>query len=111
MSGTEPPRRKRFQIHLSTAVVMMFVAGGLIWANLRERRIPDVPDAIDFDYTYTVHGWPFPVVRKYPINPRDDPEINRMMLERRTIFYESIILNFLFSAGIVAAVWFSCEWL
>ncbi len=32
---TEPPRRKRFQFHLSTAIVMMFVAGGLSWANLR----------------------------------------------------------------------------
>ena len=35
---TEPPRRKRFQIHLSTAMVMMFVAGGIIWANVRETR-------------------------------------------------------------------------
>src|SRR5438477_160602 len=31
---TEPPPRNRFQIHLSTAIVMMFVAGGLIWANV-----------------------------------------------------------------------------
>jgi hypothetical protein len=31
----QPPRRKRFQIHLSTAVVLMFVAGGIIWANAR----------------------------------------------------------------------------
>src|SRR5437868_13219387 len=30
-----PPPRKRFQFHLSTAIVMMFVAGGLIWANVR----------------------------------------------------------------------------
>ena len=32
------PRPKRLQIHLSTAVVLTFVAGGLIWANLYERR-------------------------------------------------------------------------
>src|SRR5436190_193198 len=31
----EPPRPKRFQIHLSTAIVLMFVAGALIWANSR----------------------------------------------------------------------------
>src|SRR5258706_7108575 len=37
MPGPEPPRRKRFQIHLSTAIVMMFVAGAIIWANVRER--------------------------------------------------------------------------
>ncbi|HLX61109.1 MAG TPA: hypothetical protein VKX17_07480 [Planctomycetota bacterium] len=28
-----PPRRARFQIHLSTAIVLMFVAGGLMWLN------------------------------------------------------------------------------
>jgi hypothetical protein len=27
------PRRKRFQINLSTAIEMMFVAGGIIWMN------------------------------------------------------------------------------
>jgi hypothetical protein len=36
---TEPPRRKRFQIHLSTAIVLMFVAGGSIWANVHERHM------------------------------------------------------------------------
>jgi len=35
---TTPLPRKRFQIHLSTAVLMMFVAGALMWANMRERR-------------------------------------------------------------------------
>ncbi|HLX61449.1 MAG TPA: hypothetical protein VKX17_09225 [Planctomycetota bacterium] len=35
----EPPRRARFQIHLSTAIVLMFVAGGLIWANVYGRRL------------------------------------------------------------------------
>ncbi len=34
---TNPPPRKRFQIHLSTAIVMMFVAGALIWANVYAR--------------------------------------------------------------------------
>lgn len=34
---SEGLRRARLQIHLSTAVLMMFVAGGLIWANVKER--------------------------------------------------------------------------
>src|SRR5580765_8505531 len=38
----EAPPRKRFQIHLSTAIVLMFVAGALIWANIRPTRLePD----------------------------------------------------------------------
>jgi len=32
--------RVRFQFHLSTAIVLMFVAGGLIWANLVWRPGP-----------------------------------------------------------------------
>jgi hypothetical protein len=31
---SEPPRRRRLQIHLSTAVVMMITAGGMIGGNL-----------------------------------------------------------------------------
>ncbi len=37
---TEPPPRKRFQIHLSTAIVMMFVAGALLWLNIGPQSIP-----------------------------------------------------------------------
>lgn len=29
------PKRRFWQIHLSTAIVTMFVAGGLLWANIR----------------------------------------------------------------------------
>jgi|SRR5579862_335837 len=41
----EPPRRARFQIHLSTAIVLMFVAGGLIWANVYERGVDVLGEA------------------------------------------------------------------
>ena len=36
---TDKPRRPWFQIHLSTAIVLMFVAGGLVWANIRPRIV------------------------------------------------------------------------
>ena len=36
MSEAENPKRKFWQLHLSTAMIMMFVAGGLIYANVRE---------------------------------------------------------------------------
>jgi hypothetical protein len=32
-------KRRRFQIHLSTAIILMFAAGGIIWANLTARQI------------------------------------------------------------------------
>ncbi|HLX61853.1 MAG TPA: hypothetical protein VKX17_11270 [Planctomycetota bacterium] len=62
----EPPRRARFQIHLSTAIVMMFVAGGLLQLNLRERvelreEIGKLRPDGTFFYFYEmdlVRGWP-----------------------------------------------------
>src|SRR5436190_1900459 len=68
-----PPPRKRFQIHLSTPIVMTFVAGGLIWANLREHRpgilkqlsIDSEASWADLDFgervdalNYPYFGWP-----------------------------------------------------
>ena len=60
----DPPRRKRFQFHLSTAIVMMFVAGGLMWMNTSNRGLYEIvggsaygPTEID---SYAVStGWPF----------------------------------------------------
>jgi WD40 repeat protein len=47
----QPPRQRRFfQIHLSTAVVLMFVAGVLVWANAVQRSA---------FWTYGF-GWPIP---------------------------------------------------
>ncbi|MEI6231403.1 MAG: hypothetical protein WCT04_00005, partial [Planctomycetota bacterium] len=63
-----PPPRKRFQFHLSTAIVLMFVAGGLIWANTRDRY-----DTVRYSYPFmnsndTIrqkdgdYGWPIPAL-------------------------------------------------
>jgi hypothetical protein len=62
---TEPPRRKRFQIHLSTAIVMMFVAGGLMWANFIPARTfsrsSDWHEGQAY-YAFKTYGWPCWVV-------------------------------------------------
>ena len=64
-------RRAWFQIHLLTAVLLMFVAGVLVAANLRVRALP--PSTIDEDTgcgranymlgelrnQTTEYGWPF----------------------------------------------------
>ena len=53
---SEAPRRKRFQIHLSTAVVMMIAAGVLIWANVTKSQ-GDSFEMLGFE-TH-LYGWPF----------------------------------------------------
>lgn len=73
----ESQKRPWFQIHLSTAVVLMFVAGGLIWANITpqhgclELLYGDVENVVihrwHTDYQATWYGFPFFVYK-----PRGD---------------------------------------
>ncbi|HLX60933.1 MAG TPA: hypothetical protein VKX17_06585 [Planctomycetota bacterium] len=56
------PRRARFQIHLSTAILLMFVAGALIWAQttpkLTSQKRTDPPGWSVVEYPRTEYGWP-----------------------------------------------------
>ncbi|MCY3019369.1 MAG: hypothetical protein NTW87_10140 [Planctomycetota bacterium] len=61
-------RRPLFQLHLSTAIVLMFVAAALLWANMRPRTETSVvfrPHREPGWWEYTVllgplYGWPWP---------------------------------------------------
>ena len=60
-------KRPWFQIHLSTAIVLMFVAGGLMWANIGGRK-QNVPCHLFFncgDEVFTSYGWPLVVYRNF----------------------------------------------
>ena len=64
MSEPDKPKRRWFQFHLSTAVVMMIVASGCLWANSRYRNIEvlfqeEWNDAGDMMQTNAALGWPF----------------------------------------------------
>jgi hypothetical protein len=93
---TEPPRRHRFQIHLSTAVVLMFVAGGLIWANVTEQPHPIYQET---DHVrMSGYGLPIQVQAFYyggfvGINPIQ------------------AAADIVFALGTLFATWFLCEWL
>ena len=67
---SEKPRRW-LQIHLSTAIVLMFVAGGMLWANIHIRKV-NLNNGVFLFYEYLVdpyygRGWPF--VFDYGGNP------------------------------------------
>ncbi len=104
-----PPPRKRFQIHLSTAIVMMFVAGALIWANSIDRRT-------DLLLEGTVHwpcagkGWPFIAY----INVACEVKVAAVpndQGEGPIIYYSSAITDLAISMGLILMTWFLCEWL
>lgn len=115
-----PAHRKRFQIHLSTAVVMMFVAGGLLWANLRERHgtVFGGEEAYEFwsiEFDYNGYGWPLTVHgqltgdAKYPdgSNYIHSPEVD---ITRKFTSYFNTVLDAIVAIIILGITWFMCEW-
>jgi hypothetical protein len=58
----EPKRRRWLQLHLSTCIVLMFVAGGLLWANTRPASIaPDICMGPG-PFPQCAYGWPVTAV-------------------------------------------------
>jgi hypothetical protein len=99
---TNPLPRKRFQVHLSTAIVMMFVAGGLIWANVRinnGKRLYFGEPTLGGSRIY-FYGWP------------TDGLIGSSIQQQDTVYlYGGISIDLIVAVTILFAVWFLCEWL
>ncbi len=120
---TEPPRRKRFQIHLSTAIVLMFVAGGLIWLNCLPTRgfgvrlqpwaFTDGMDEADGPYISWSfrHGWPQSAVWTGKTMDKTNRWLNRKEDNRILWFFKPVAIDCLVAVAILFAVWFLCEWL
>lgn len=64
MTDEKPKRRAWLQLHLSTCVVLMVVAGVLIWSNLVGHNVTYIiqtkPKATGYNrrVSYFVYGWP-----------------------------------------------------
>ena len=62
-----PPPRRRFQIHLSTAIVLMVTAGGFMWANTFiwlkiTESIYNKNNVIDKTVEHWIRGFPLPTL-------------------------------------------------
>ena len=86
-----------FQFHLSTAVMMMFVAAALLWLNLASGvKKVQVGGAPDEWYIHKRYGWPFRVVE---IGWDNESGFDLL----------SFMLNLTIALGLLAAFWFACE--
>jgi len=85
------PKRKRFQVHLSTAVVLMFAAGGMIWLNVTDR----------WQGFHSLYGWPLVAMEAWHSTILDGTQ--------RNLLIGSIALDALTALAILFAVWFVCE--
>ena len=111
---TEPPRRSRFQMHLSTAIVLMIVAGGLFWANLREAHRftlnQSVPGFLfrNEEITWSEYGWPLEAMSH--LNVKDLSGLPQSMLDdlNRTDFI-TLAINFSVAVLILFFVFYVCD--
>ncbi len=71
----EPPRRNHFQLHLSTTIVMMFTAGGILWANVRDTSgVIILGRDLQSRFYHTERGWPsMAFVYEYYTGPTVQP--------------------------------------
>ena len=103
----KPPRRTRFQIHLSTAIVMMFVAGLLINLNIMGKQSEFMIYANGGNTVIShMYGWPF--VSHYTIQEGMDYGWNILFWPAPCVFW---FLNTVVALTILFVIWLLCEWL
>ena len=91
-----PVERKTLQIHLSTTIVLMFVAGVFMWLNLTPGD-PINPES-GIDLPASNFGWPLKV---YSVTPFDY-DIN--------FRYAPIVADFIIALICLMLVTRFCEW-
>lgn len=105
----EPPPRKRFQLHLSTAIVLMFVAGGLIWANTQTRIIKFIFRNGTFEFL--AYGWPCIAAGKY--SNKDTGILRGIKFgdEDGKLSHLNLFIDIGAALLILLTTWLVCEWL
>lgn len=132
-------RRSWFQLHLSTAIVLMFVAGGLLWANVHlfpgDKRRYDIYTGMKNPWGWGYHavyklshfdiqeyGWPMTLHATSQSTPHD-PETyldsesmdSTMHLDTSGLLKDpswfSIPVNVMAAMAILVCCALLCEWL
>jgi len=110
MSDDAPRKRPWFRFHLSTCIVLMFVAGGVIWANVVPNQVPGktntkiVPYRI---YAVEILGWPASYKRSWRLAVYS----RRPLFSRPTEYaWDNLFLDVAIALSILAAVGFALEW-
>jgi len=109
MSDDAHRKRSWFQIHLSTAVVLMVVAGVLLWANVVDVSFDNVRVFRPYEHVEGI-GWPLPLYT----DPAGDvywsgpPEYYEQIMLRNWE-YSNILINLFTALAILTAVAVGCE--
>ena len=120
MTADPPKKRRWFRIHLSTAVVLMLVATGLVWANVRSSPKSKAKFAVQRFFQIIpeprTRGWPWQYQTFY-----DDPDTQAtfydivqegqglIQIEATAINLKLLLLDILAVIAILAATAFASE--
>jgi len=107
-------RRKLLQIHLSTAVVLMFAAAVLLALNLVPERSPRnfraAADSQIVTKKVSFYGWPTRV-NAYAGAMRNDDQSPWTYVESTHVWVaEAIFGDAALALAILVGVWVACEW-
>ena len=98
-------RLPRFQIHLSTLIVLQLVAAGLVWINMKPMLNPYVVGLVQYPY----FGWPLPYF--YEDSPiLEHMEYTRMIHQPEEISILCLVGDFFVALAILLAVAVLLEW-
>lgn len=105
------PKRAWFQLRLSTAVLLMFAAGGLYYANLTPYLLESnqgttLYNGVSYSNHYQIYafGWPFVACRKFVYGVPQIPE-------GYYPDYRHLYIDIAAAIAILFAVAFAAEWL
>jgi len=104
------PTRRFWQIHLSTAVMLMFVAGGLLWLNFNARFLGNTviqPSDSRLLTPIEVPAMSQVYVQGFPWNATGYCDIREQRI--RTWSNEDLLFDIMVSASILAAIWLFSE--
>ena len=118
MSDSEPKKRRFWQVHLSTAVAMMFALGGFLQLNI----VGKLDFSSDGVLAYTegrIYGFPFSDYTAEFTTPTYDADRMEAIpeeIQRRQLTFDEwrisgCILNVAFCFFSIAAIALVCEWL
>ena len=100
-----PQPRPWFRFHLSTGIILMFIAGGLLWVNFQPRQVNwyfgRLLSGNEYYEVAVVIGWPKPLSAKL-LNGND--------LDVSPVWFSSLI-NLFCCSSILAASGIACEYL
>ena len=108
MSDDAPKKRSWFQIHLITAVVLMVVAGVLVWANVRPvSNRPIWTPVYEVENPFAGKG----LKRGWPLAFQTYTESEVWGVQYVTLSKTTLGMNVVFALAILTAVAVSCGFL